>query len=238
MQVPEWAGAGAATIVDADTAAITRGDRTAPGRHPRVRRERYRARAGAPAAHRPGRARFGGRARRPVHGINAASVTFGWRGRRRPCSIVRFVPTALKLARKIRSASGTVKQTTILAVYVDCRRRPVSAAGGLRLERVNRLLAMIMNIAVNPPFDYKAFAIADEVRKAFEAAPVTRLAAMKLDARSSASRSRRRSSGRRQLERRRRPAARWTRDPRGAIGSHYSVAGARRDRQALSRRRG
>src|SRR4029079_6226951 len=102
LQAPEWAGAGVATIVDADAAAMVRGDRSGPAGRQAFDEGRERielaperllvAALAAPAL-----------ATAPdvtVHGVTQRVVTFGWRGRRARLLIDSgdFVPTALELA--------------------------------------------------------------------------------------------------------------------------------------------
>src|SRR3954467_8754417 len=101
LQVPEWAGAGAAVIVDADTAASHRGERFAPAGRDAFEdgRERlelapervlFTALAAADLATAPDI---------KVHGVTQRVVTFGWRGRRARLLIDSGddVPTALEV---------------------------------------------------------------------------------------------------------------------------------------------
>src|SRR6476469_7720245 len=102
LQVPAWAGAGTATIVDADAAAISRGDRFAPAGRQAFDEGRERielapervlliALAAPDLAAEPDVR---------VHGILQRVVAFGWRGRRVRLLIDSgdMVPTALELS--------------------------------------------------------------------------------------------------------------------------------------------
>jgi hypothetical protein len=188
MQVPDWAGAGAATIVDGETAAITRGDRVAPaGRQAfedgRERIELAPERLLLTALAAPDLALA------PdvkVNGITQRVAAFGWRGRRARLLIDSgdFVPTALELtAEDTFGGWGVVTWTTRYSLWT-------LIAGGVRyplqIDRewngVAKSSATIMKIAVNQAMDAATFAISDDVKKAFTAAPVTGFATMKLDA--------------------------------------------------------
>ena len=187
MQVPDWAGAGAATIVDADTAALSRGERFAPSGRQAFDDGRERIELG------PERVLLTALAASDlasapdvrVHGINQKVVTFGWRGKhaRLMLDSADFVPTALEVsAEDTFGVWGTVRQTTYYSLWT-------LIAGGVRyplqVDRdwngVTKSSATIMKIAVNQAFDENTFAIPDEVKKAFAAAPVTGFATMKLD---------------------------------------------------------
>jgi len=187
MQVPDWAGAGVATIVDADTAAFSRGDRVGPSGRQAFDDGRERIELG------PERMLLTALAASDlasapdvrVHGITQKVVTFGWRGKRARLLVDsgNFVPTALELAADDTfGVWGTVKQTTYYSLWT-------LIAGGVRyplqIDRdwngVTKSSATIMKIAVNPPFDENTFAIPDDVKKGFAAAPVTGFATMKLD---------------------------------------------------------
>jgi hypothetical protein len=188
MQVPEWGGAGVATIVDADTAAMARGDQVRPAGRQALDEGRERIElapervlltalaapdlAAAPDVR--------------VHGITQRVVTFGWRGQRARLLIDSgdFVPTALEMSSEdIFGIWGTVKQTTYYSLWTLI---PGGVRYPLQVDRdwngVSKSSATIMKIDVNPAFDDKTFAIADEVKKAFAAAPtVSRFAALKID---------------------------------------------------------
>jgi hypothetical protein len=187
VQVPDWAGAGAATIVDADTAALSRGDRFAPSGHQAFDdgRERielapervlFTALAAADLAAAPDVR---------VHGITQRVVTFGWRGKRARLMLDSgdFVPTALEIAQEDTfGVWGTVTQTTFYSLWTLI---PGGVRYPLQVDRdwngVTKSSATIMKIDVNPAIEDKFFAIPDEVKKAFAAAPVTGFATMKLD---------------------------------------------------------
>jgi hypothetical protein len=184
---PDWAGAGAVTIVDADAAAFSRGDRFAPaGRQAfddgRERIELAPERLLLTALAAPDLAAA------PdvrIHGISQRVVTFGWRGRRARLMLDSgdFVPTALEMSSEDTFGIwGTVRQTTYYSLWT-------LIAGGVRypsqMDRdwngVSKSSASIVKIAVNPAIEESAFKIPDEVKKAFAAAPVTGLAMLKLD---------------------------------------------------------
>src|SRR4029079_11250012 len=92
LQAPEWAGAGVATIVDADAAAMVRGDRSGPAGRPAFDEGRERIEVAPHALLRgaPERLLLAALAAPDlatapdvtVHGVTQRVVTFGWRGRR------------------------------------------------------------------------------------------------------------------------------------------------------------
>jgi hypothetical protein len=187
MQVPDWAGAGVATIVDGDTAAISRGDRFAPsgrqvfddGRE-RIELAPERVLLTALAAPDLAAAPDVG-----VHGIAQRVVTFGWRGKRARLLLDSgdFVPTALAIsAEDTMGIWGAVTQTTYYSLWTLI---PGGMRYPLQVDRdwngVNKSSATIMKVDVNQPLDDKTFAIPDEVRKAFAAAPATGLGTLTLD---------------------------------------------------------
>ena len=187
MQVPDWAGAGSVTIVDADTAALTRGDRFVPSGRQAFDEGRERIELG------PERVLLTALAAPDlaaapdvrVHGINQRVVTFGWRGRRARLLIDSgdFVPTALDVTSEdTLGIWGAVQQTTYYSLWTLI---PGGVRYPLQVDRewngVSKSSATIMKIEVNPPFDDKTFAIPDEVKKAYTAAPAGGFAAMTLD---------------------------------------------------------
>jgi hypothetical protein len=186
-QVPDWAGAGAAIIVDADAAALSRGERFGPSGRQAFDEGRERIEL-APERVLLTALAASDLAAAPdvrVHGINQKVVTFGWRGKhaRLLLNSGDFVPTALEVsAEDTFGIWGTVRQTTYYSLWT-------LIAGGVRyplqVDRdwngVSKSSSTIMKIDVNPAIDEKAFAIPDEVKKAFAAAPVTGFASMKLD---------------------------------------------------------
>ena len=186
-QVPDWAGAGAATIVDADAAAFSRGDRVAPSGRQAFDDGRERIEL-APERLLLTALAASDLAAAPdvrVHGIAQKVVTFGWRGKRARLLLDsgNFVPTALEIAAEDTfGVWGTVRQTTYYSLWT-------LVAGGVRyplqIDRdwngVSKSSATIMKIAVNPAIDEGTFTIPDDVKKAFAAAPVTGFATMKLD---------------------------------------------------------
>jgi glyoxylase-like metal-dependent hydrolase (beta-lactamase superfamily II) len=187
MLSPEWTGAGTATVVDADAAAITRGDRSLPAGRQAFDEGRERielaperlllAALAAPDLAAAPDAR--------VHGIIQRVVTFGWRGKRARLLIDSgdFIPTALETSGEDSSGVwGTVRQTTYYSLWTLI---PGGVRYPLQVDRdwngLNRSSATIVKIAVNQPVDDKTFAIPDEVKKAFAAAPATGFAALKVD---------------------------------------------------------
>jgi hypothetical protein len=187
MQVPDWAGAGAATIVDTDTAALSRGDRFAPSGRQAFDDGRERIELA------PERVLLTALAASDltaapdvrIHGIAQKVVTFGWRGKRARLMLDSgdFVPTALEIAAEDTFGIwGTVKQTTYFSLWTLI---PGGVRYPLQVDRdwngVTKSSATIMKIDVNPPIDDKAFAIPDDVKKAYAAAPVGGFAAIKLD---------------------------------------------------------
>lgn len=187
LQVPAWAGAGMATIVDADAAAISRGDRFAPAGRQAFDEGRERielapervlliALAAPDLAAEPDVR---------VHGILQRVVAFGWRGRRVRLLIDSgdMVPTALELsAEDSFGIWGTVTQTTYYSLWTLL---PGGARYPLQVDRewngVSRSSATILKISVNDAVADTIFAIPDDVKKAYAAAPATGFATLKID---------------------------------------------------------
>jgi hypothetical protein len=185
---PDWTGAGTATIVDTDAAAITRGDRFLPadrqafddGRE-RIELAPERVLLAALAA-----TDLAAAPDARVHGIVQRVVTFAWRGKRARLMIDSgdFVPTALEITGEDSFGIwGTVRHTTYYSLWSLL---PGGVRYPLQVDRewngVSRSSATIVKIAVNQSFDDKTFAIPGDVKKAFAAAPVTGFATLKLDA--------------------------------------------------------
>jgi len=187
FQVPDWAGAGVATVVDVDTAAVSRGDRFAPlGRQAfddgRERIELAPERILLAALAAPDLAAA------PdvrVHEITQRVVTFGWRGKRIRLLLdpADYVPTALEIiAEDPMGIWGAVRRTTYYSLWT-------LIPGGVRYplqidctwNGVTKSSATIMKIDVNPPLDDRTFTIPDDVRQAFAAAAVAGFATIKLD---------------------------------------------------------
>jgi hypothetical protein len=187
MQVPDWAGAGVATIVDGDAAAIARGDRVVPsGRQAfddgRERIELAPERILLTALAAPD---LTAAPDVRVHGIAQRVVTFGWRGKRARLLLDSgdFVPTALETsADDTMGIWGAVKQTTYYSLWTLI---PGGVRYPLQIDRdwngVNKSSATIMKIDVNQPLDDKTFAIPDDIKKAFAAAPATGFGTLRLD---------------------------------------------------------
>lgn len=187
MQVPDWAGAGTATIVDSDAAAIARGDRFVPAERQafddgRERIELAPERLLLVALAAPDLA-VAPDVR--VHGITQRVVTFGWRGRRARLMIDAgdMVPTAIELSAEDRSGIwGMVRQTTSYSLWTLL---PGGARYPLQIDRewngVPRSSATIMKISVNQSVEDAAFVIPADVKKAFAAAPAAGLGTLKLD---------------------------------------------------------
>src|SRR3954463_9704856 len=188
LQVPEWAGAGAAVIVGADTAASHRGERFAPAGRDAFEdgRERlelapervlFTALAAADLATAPDI---------KVHGVTQRVVTFGWRGRRARLSIDSGddVPTALEVTSEDTFGIwGAVRNTTYYSLWTLI---PGGVRYPLQFDRewngVGRGASTIMKIAGNAPFNKKEFTIPAEVKAAFASLPTaTRFSLLKLD---------------------------------------------------------
>jgi hypothetical protein len=186
-QVPDWSGAGTATIADADAAVINRGERYGPAGKAAFDDARERvelaperlllvAQSATDLAAAPDAA---------VHGITQRVVTFTWRDRRARLLIDSgdFVPTALELSSEDTFGIwGTVKRTTYYSLWT-------LIAGGIRyplqFDREWNGVAggstTIMKIAVNPTLDAAAFTIPDDAKKAFAAAPASGIPTLTLD---------------------------------------------------------
>jgi len=187
LQVPEWAGAGVATIVDADAAAMVRGDRSGPAGRQAFDEGRERIEL-APERLLLAALAAPDLATAPdvtVHGVRQRVVTFGWRGRRVRLLIDSgdFVPTALEIAEQDSFGIwGTVKRTTYYSLWTLL---PGGVRYPLQFDRewngVSNGSTSIMKIAVNPPIDAAPFTIPDEARKAFAAAPPSGIPTLKLD---------------------------------------------------------
>ena len=187
-QVPDWAGAGATLINDGEAAVLNRGERYAPagrqafedGRE-RIELAPERVLLTALAA-----ADLDVAPNVTVHGMSQRAVTFGWRGRtvRVILNPASYVPTAVETSGEDTFGIwGTVKTTTYYSLWT-------LIAGGVRYplqtdrewNGVSKASATIMKIAVNPAADASAYAIPDDVKKAFAALPaVTGLPTLKLD---------------------------------------------------------
>jgi glyoxylase-like metal-dependent hydrolase (beta-lactamase superfamily II) len=188
VQVTDWAGAGAAVIVDLDAAAVSRGERVGPATRQMYEDGRERIEL-APERVLLAALAAPDLAAAPdvkVHGMAQRAVTFGWRGRRVRLIVNpgNYVPTAVDITSEDTFGIwGPVRQTTYYSLWT-------LIAGGVRYplqadrewNGVSRSSSTIMKIAVNQSNDATAFAIPDEVRKAFAAAPATGLPTLKLDA--------------------------------------------------------
>jgi hypothetical protein len=187
MQVPDWGAAGIATIVDAEAAAFSRGDRYgSAGRQAfedgRERIELAPERLLLVALAAPDLATAPDVT---VHGVTQRVVTFGWRGRRARLLIDSgdFVPTALEITEQDTFGIwGAVKRTTYYSLWT-------LIAGGVRYplqfdrewNGVSSGSTTIMKIAVNPSFESAAFTIPDDAKKAFAAAPATGIPTLQFD---------------------------------------------------------
>jgi len=189
FQVPEWTPPGTATIVDADAAAIVRGERAAPaGRQAfedgRERIELAPERLLFVALHAADLSRAPDAT---LHGVTQQVVTFGWRGRRARLLIDAgdHVPTALEVtAQDPFGIWGLVKQTTHYSLWA-------LVAGGVRypmqVDRdwngTGRSSTTITKLAVNPSVAADAFTIPAEAKKAFVSLPaVSGIPSLNLDA--------------------------------------------------------
>jgi hypothetical protein len=187
LEVPDWGGAGAVTIVDADAAAIARGDRVLPAGRQAFDEGRERIEL-APERLLLTALAASDLALAPdvrVHGIAQRVVTFGWRGRRARLMIDSGdrVPTALEINEEDTFGIwGIVRQTTYYSLWTLI---PGGARYPLQVDRewngVGRSSASITKISVNQPFDEATFTIPGDVKKAFAAAPVSGFGALELD---------------------------------------------------------
>ena len=187
-QVPDWAGAGSAVIVDGDAAIMNRGDRFAPAGRPAFEDGRERLELA------PERLLFTALAAPDlaaapddrVHGIVQRAVTFTWRGHKARLLIDSgdFIPTALDLyLPDTWGVWGTVRNTTYFSQWS-------LLPGGVRypmqtdrdVNGASKASASIMKIAVNQPLDAALFAIPADARAAFAALPTaSRWDLLKLD---------------------------------------------------------
>ena len=177
QQAPDWTPPGMATIVDADAAALQRGDRSLPaGRQAfedgRERIELAPERVLLVALNAPDLARAPDVT---VHGVTQRVVSFGWRGRRARLLIDAGddVPTALELtADDTFGIWGLVTQTTYYSLWT-------LVPGGVRYPMqtdrewngVGASSATIVKMQVNPAIDLAAFTIPNDAKKAFAALP-------------------------------------------------------------------
>jgi hypothetical protein len=187
-QVPAWAGAGTWVIVDADAAAMTRGERYGPGTRDAYEEGRERLELA------PERLLFTALAASDlasapdvkVHGITQHVVTFGWRGRKARLMIDAgdAVPTALELSGEDPYGIwGTVRNTTYYSLWT-------LIAGGVRYPMqfdrqwngVTRASTTIMKMAVNQALEDKEFAIPAEAKTAFAKLPTaSRFSLLQID---------------------------------------------------------
>jgi len=189
IESPDWSGEGTATIVDTDTAAMRRGDRTMPAGRQAFEDGRERIELA------PERLLLVARdaadlARAPdvkVHGIAQRVVTFGWRGRRARLLIDSgdYVPTSLELsADDPFGIWGLVTRTTWYSLWTLL---PGGVRYPLQVDRdwngVMQASATIAKIAVNPSIDDAVFSIPAETKRAFASQPsVSGIPALALDA--------------------------------------------------------
>jgi glyoxylase-like metal-dependent hydrolase (beta-lactamase superfamily II) len=179
VQVPEWGGAGTATIVDADAAVLQRGDRAVPAGRQAFEDGRERIELA------PERVLFaaleaGDLAAAPdvtVQGVVQHAVTFSWRGRqvRLLLNAGDNLPTALELVADDPSGIwGRVRETTYYSLWTLL---PGGVRYPLQYDRdwngVTRGSTTIMKIAVNQPIDEALFSIPADAKKAFVSLPST-----------------------------------------------------------------
>jgi glyoxylase-like metal-dependent hydrolase (beta-lactamase superfamily II) len=186
---PDWSGGGAATIVDADAAAIARGGRYVPAGRQVFEDGRERIELA------PERLLFTALAapdltlapQATLHGIPQDVVTFTWRGRRARLLIDAHddVPSALEWrAQDTFGIWGVVRTTTYYSLWTLL---PGGVRYPLQTDRewndVTQSSATITKIAVNHALDTAALRIPDEVKTAFAALPgIAGVAALKFDA--------------------------------------------------------
>ena len=177
FQAPEWTPPGTATIVDADAAAIVRGERAAQAGRQAFEDGRERIEL-APERVLVVALRAADLTLAPdvkLHGVTQRVVTFGWRGRRARLLIDagNHVPTALEVvAQDPFGIWGLVRQTTHYSLWT-------LVAGGVRypmqIDRdwngVGKSSATITKLAVNPAVGADAFTIPADAKKAFVSSP-------------------------------------------------------------------
>jgi hypothetical protein len=188
VQSPEWSGAGTATIVDADAAAMTRSGRYTPAGRQAFESGRQRLELGPErllltALAAPDLALA---AATTLHGIPQEVVTFTWRGRRARLLIDAHdnVPSALELASDdTYGIWGVVRETTYYSLWT-------LVPGGVRYplqidttwNGVTQSSATITKITVNQAVDAAQFSIPDEAKKAFAALPtISGIPSLKFD---------------------------------------------------------
>jgi hypothetical protein len=177
VQSPDWSGAGTATIVDADSAALTMDGRYLAASRDAFEDGRERVELG------PERLLLTALAapdlalapQAVLHGIPQHVVTFSWRGRHARLLIDAHddVPSALELtAEDVYGIWGRVRTTTNYSLWTLL---PGGARYPLQIDRewngVTRASATITKITVNAPVDAAHFTIAEDARKAFAALP-------------------------------------------------------------------
>jgi glyoxylase-like metal-dependent hydrolase (beta-lactamase superfamily II) len=187
-QVPDWAGAGAAVIVDADVAVLNRGDRYVPAGRQALDDGRERMELA------PERLLFTALAApdltaapdATVHGIVQRAVTFTWRGHKARLLIDSgdFMPTALDLyLPDTWGVWGSQRNTTFYSLWT-------LLPGGVRyplqtdrqVDGAIKASASIMKISVNVPFEDALFTVPADARAAFAALPTAaRWELLKLD---------------------------------------------------------
>jgi hypothetical protein len=187
-QVPDWTGAGTATVVDGDAAAVSRAERWGPAARQAYEDGRERlelapervlmtALAAADLAAAPDV---------KLHGVRQHVVTFGWRGRKARLLLNsgNNVLSALELsAEDTYGIWGRVKNTTY---YSHWTLIPGGVRYPLQVDRewngVSSGASTIMKIGVNPPLEPGLFAIPAEAKAAFAKLPTaSRFAGLKLD---------------------------------------------------------
>jgi glyoxylase-like metal-dependent hydrolase (beta-lactamase superfamily II) len=187
-QVPDWTGAGAAVIVDADAAVLNRGERYAPAGRPALDDGRERLELA------PERMLFTAMTApdltaapdETVHGIVQRVVTFTWRGHKARLLIDSgdSVPTALDVyLPDTWGVWGSVRNTTYFSMWTLL---PGGVRYPLQTDRqvngASKASASIMKITVNAPLDTALFTIPTDAKAAFAALPTaTRWDLLKLD---------------------------------------------------------
>ncbi len=187
-QVPDWSGAGSATVVDADAAAVNRAERWGPAARQAYEdgRERLELAPERVLLTALGAADLAAAPDVTLHGVVQRVVTFGWRGRKARLLLNsgNYVLSALELrAEDPYGIWGVVKNTLY---YSNWTLIPGGVRYPLQLDRewngVSSGASTIMKIGVNQPLDPAMFAIPAEAKAAFANLPTTsRFAALKLD---------------------------------------------------------
>lgn len=185
---PDWSGAGAATIVDADAAAMSRGNRSTPAQRQAFEDGRERLDLG------PERVLLTALAAPDlalapdvtIHGVRQRVVRFGWRGRRVTLFVDSgdYVPTAVETrAEDPYGIWGTVRNTTYYSLWTLL---PGGVRYPLQTDRtwngVASGSATITKVTANAALDSALLVVPADIKAAFAALPSgSQFAALNLD---------------------------------------------------------